>query len=39
MTVERNLFDIIAINIILDTLYNNFEITITSMLKTGDKTI
>lgn len=37
--VRRDLFDIIAIVIILDTLYNNFESTITSMFETGNKTI
>lgn len=37
--MRRDLFDIIAIVIILDTLYNNFESTITSMFETGNKTI
>ena len=39
MTVKRDFFNIIVINIILDILYNNFEITMVSILKTGDKTI
>ena len=39
MTAKRNLFDIIIIIIILDTLYSNFKTTIANMLETGDKSI
>lgn len=39
MTLGRDLWDIIAIVITLDTLHNDFEITIASLLETGNKTI
>lgn len=37
--IRHDFFNIIIIVIILHILYNNFEITIASMLKTRDKTI
>ena len=39
MTPGRDLWDTIAIVIALDTLYDDFETTTTSLLETGDKTI
>lgn len=39
MTMGRNSIDIIIIVIIFDSLYSDFEITIASILKIGDKTI
>ena len=37
--MECNLFDTIAIVIILDTLHSNFEATTVSIFETGDKII
>ena len=39
MTPGRNIWDIIAIMIILNTLQEDFDTTITSLLESGDKTI
>lgn len=39
MTPGRDLWDIIAIVIALDTLHDDFETTTTSLLESGDKTI
>ena len=39
MTLSYNLWDMIAIVITLDTFYNNFEMTITSLLESRNKTI
>lgn len=39
MTIKYNPFDIIIIVMILNTLYNNFEIIMASILEIGDKTI
>lgn len=39
MTPGWNIWNTIAIVIALDTLHNNFDMTTTSLLKTGDKTI
>lgn len=39
MTLGQDLWDTIAIIIALDTLYDNFEMTTVSLLKTADKTI
>lgn len=39
MTLKHDFFNTIAIIIILDTLYKNFETIMTNMLKTGDKSI
>lgn len=39
MIARRNPFDTIAIIIILDILYHDFELTIASILETVDKTI
>ena len=38
MTTRYDLFDIISMVIIFDTLYSDFETTIASILKIGDKT-
>lgn len=39
MTSDCNFWDIIAIVIALDILYNDFDIIITSLLQTSDKMI
>lgn len=39
MTPDRDLWDTITIVIALDTQYNNFDTTTTSLLKTSNKTI
>ncbi len=39
ITLIQDLWDTIAIVIILDTLYDDFETTITSLLESGDKII
>lgn len=39
MIARCNLFNTIAIIIILDTLYHDFEVIMASILKTRDKTI
>lgn len=39
MTLNRDLWDTIAIVITLDLLHNNFDIITTSLLKTRDKLI
>lgn len=39
MIVKQNSFNTITIVNIIDNLYNNFEITTASMLKTRNKTI
>lgn len=39
MTLVRNLWDTIAIVIAVDTLHDDFEITVTSLLESGDKII
>lgn len=39
MPSRRDLWDTIAIVIILDILYDNFEMTMTSLLESRDKTI
>lgn len=39
MTSGRDLWDIIVILIVLDSLYKNFETTTASLLETGSKTI
>lgn len=39
MTPGQDLWDTIAIIIALDTLYDNFEMTTVSLLKTANKTI
>lgn len=39
MTIEYNSFNIIAIIIIFNILYNNFKIIIANILKTKNKTI
>ncbi len=39
MTPGRDFWDTIAIVIALDSLYKNFDTTITSLLETDDKTI
>lgn len=39
MTERRDLFETIAIIIALDMLYNNFDITIASIVKTENKSI
>ena len=39
MTPGQDLWDKIAIVIALDTLYNNFDTTTASLLKSGNKTI
>lgn len=39
MTLSRDLWDIIAIMITLDSLHKDFDTTTTSLLETEDKTI
>lgn len=39
ITSEQDLWDIIAISIVLNFLYNNFDTTTTSLLEIGNKTI
>lgn len=39
MTPNNDLWDTIAIVIALDSLYNNFDTTIASLLETGNKSI
>lgn len=39
MTLERDLWDTIAIVIVLDTLHDNFDTITASLLETRDKTI
>lgn len=39
MTPNRDLWDIIAIVVVLDILYKDFDIIIVSFLEIGDKTI
>lgn len=39
MTSNQDLWDTMAIIIVLNSLYKDFDTTITSLLKTGDKTI
>lgn len=39
MTLERDLWDMIAIIIALDSLYKNFNTTTVSLLEKGNKTI
>lgn len=39
MTLGQDLLDMIAIVIVLDILHDNFDLTISSLLETEDKTI
>lgn len=39
MTPDQDLWDTIVIVIILDSLYNNFDMTMASLLKAENKTI